>query len=81
MAKTSTTATPLGNYSLDEIMSLSRFLERYPDLFTENQIRWLYFHRKINGLEQSGAVIKRNGRLFVVIPRIRTYLVDQEEAA
>lgn len=70
-----------GFNSLDDVMALRQFLKRFPDLLTENQVRWLYFHRKINGLEQSGAVIKRNGRLFVVLPKMRTYLLEQEEAA
>jgi hypothetical protein len=61
--------------ALDDIKGLEAFLERYPDLADESRIRWWIFHRKTNGLESSGAVIKRGGRWFVIVPRLKAWLL------
>lgn len=61
--------------SLDDVMALPKFIKRYPDLLSMNQLRWLYFHRETNGLTKSGAVVKTGGRLFVVVPRMRDFLL------
>ena len=60
---------------LDDIQELGSFLRRYPDIANEPRARWWIYQRKINGLESSGAVIKRSGRWFVVVPRLRDWLL------
>jgi len=61
--------------SLDDIQSLEAFTKRYPDIANEARLRWWIFHREVNGLRASGALIKRNGRWFVVGPRMKVWLL------
>ena len=65
--------------NLDDLMQVPRFVKRYPDLTSENHIRWLIFKRDLNGLNSSGAIIKRAGRWYVNIPRFRAWLLATEE--
>ena len=60
---------------LDDIKSLDAFCEKFPDIADEPRIRWWIFHRKSNGLEASGAIIKRSGRWFVIVPRMKNWLL------
>jgi len=67
---------------LDDIVSFEAFHTQYPNIANESRLRWWIFHRKSNGLESSGAIIKRAGRWFVVVPRIKTWLLaDSAQAA
>ena len=61
---------------LDDIQSLDAFCRRYPDIADEARLRWWIFNRRSNGLESSGAVRKRNGRWFVVVPRIKAWILQ-----
>ena len=61
--------------NLDDIQSLEAFTKRYPDIANDARLRWWIFHRKCNGLEQSGALIKRSGRWFIVVPRMKDWLL------
>lgn len=63
---------------LDDIMALTPFVQRYPDLISEQQIRWQIFKRTQNGLADSGAISKRGGKWYIVIPRFRQWLLDSE---
>ena len=63
---------------MDDIMALTAFCERYPDLTTEQQFRWQIFKRKLNGLADSGAISKKGGKWFVVVPKYRTWLLKSE---
>ena len=70
--------------SLDDALSLKAFVRRYPDIFdgetdTERamaKMRWLIFKRKQNRLEESRAVIKREGKWYVVCSRFRDWFFD-----
>lgn len=62
--------------SLDDIQGLKPFCKRYPDIADESRLRWWIFHRKSNGLEASGAVLKKNGRWFIVVPRMKTWILQ-----
>ena len=66
---------PDDDIGLDDIQSLEAFTKRYPDIANEARLRWWIFHREINGLRASGALIKRNGRWFVVVPRMKVWLL------
>jgi len=74
-ASTQTKATPP---DLDGMMVIKSFCARYPDLVTEPQIRWQIFNREINGLSESGAIVKKGGRWVVVVPRYRDWILSGE---
>ena len=63
---------------LDDIMALKLFCERYPDIVSAKQIRWQIFKRKLNGLADSGAISKKGGKWFVVVPKYRKWLLESE---
>ncbi len=60
---------------LDDIKSFDAFLAQYPDIASESRLRWWIFHRESNGLRASGALVKRAGRWYIVVPRIRSWLL------
>jgi hypothetical protein len=63
---------------MDDIMSLTAFCERYPDITTEQQIRWQIFKRNQNRLAASGAISKKGGKWYVVIPKYRAWLLESD---
>ena len=69
------TAVPADDINIEDIKSLDSFIEKNPDFTNEARMRWLIFNRKSNGLEASGAIIKRAGRWFVVVPRLKNWLL------
>jgi hypothetical protein len=64
--------------AMDDIMSLTQFVKRYPDIVTEQQIRWQIFKRNQNGLADSGAITKKGGKWFIVIPNYRAWLLESD---
>lgn len=66
------------NTTLDDVMRLQIFLKRYPNLTTENNLRWMIYNRKTNGLATSGAVRKVNGCWYIVLPKLLAYLTGEE---
>ena len=64
---------------LDSLMQVPRFVRRYPDLTSDNHIRWLIFKRETNGLADSGALIKRAGRWYIDVPQFRQWLLASDE--
>lgn len=66
--------------NLDDVMRLTQFCKRYPDLLTEKQLRWALFKREHNGLEASGAVVKKGGKWFVIVPNIRSWVLGLADA-
>jgi hypothetical protein len=60
---------------LDDFVELSRFLERFPDIADEPRMRWWIYNRRANGIEEAGAVVKRTGRWYVVVPRLRDWML------
>ena len=61
---------------LDDIQDIKQFTKRFPDIADEQRIRWWIFRRKENGLEASGAIVKRDGRWYVVVPRMKTWILQ-----
>ena len=66
------------DYDLDDIMPLKEYVERYPSRPwpTESAARWAIIHRKKNGLSDSGALLKLNGRLFIHKPTMFSWLMS-----
>ena len=73
------TPIALDDISIEDIKALEAFVKKNPELVTEPRLRWWIFHRKTNGLEESGAVIKRAGRWYVVVPRLKSWLLAGTE--
>ena len=68
--------TSTDGIELDLILPLEKFCERFSDLTTEPRMRWLIFNRAANGLETSGAIVRRCDRWHVVVPRYRDWLLS-----
>ena len=82
MPKVSTTPQVVADdIGLEDIKSLDSFIEKHPDIANEARLRWLIFNRKSNGLEAAGAIIKRAGRWYVVVPRLKSWLLGSVQAA
>jgi hypothetical protein len=62
---------------LAEIVPLNTLIKdpRTSHLGDETAWRWRIFNRTHNGLAESGAIVKRAGRWFVVLPRLREWLL------
>ena len=67
---------PGDDIDLEDIVSFEAFHKQFPNIANESRLRWWIFHRKSNGLEASGAIIKRAGRWFVVVPRLRNWILS-----
>ncbi|MCU0973833.1 MAG: hypothetical protein MUF80_07760 [Burkholderiales bacterium] len=67
---------PADDIGLEDIVSFDAFHKQFPNIANESRLRWWIFHRKSNGLEASGAIIKRAGRWFVVMPRLRNWILS-----
>jgi hypothetical protein len=65
---------------LSEIPPLADVIKdpRTRHLGNETQWRWRIFNRTHNGLTDSGAIVKRSGRWYVVLPRLRDWLLEGE---
>jgi len=60
-------------------MSVKSFVSRFPDLGkSEAAIRWDLFNSKHNGLDEYGAVLRKGRRTWIVVPRYRDWLFNQE---
>jgi hypothetical protein len=66
---------------LDDILPLNAFCKRYPDLATVSGLQWLLFRQETNGIVRSGALVKRNNRWFVCIPKYRDWLLNGPPSA
>ena len=61
--------------SLDDIVTVDAFAKRYPDIADARRLRWMIYNRASNGLEKSGAIVKKHGRWCIVAPRFRDWLL------
>lgn len=71
-----TQTLPDDDIGLDDIQTFDAFCKRYPDIANDARLRWWIFHRKTNGIEKSGAIVKRGGRWYVVVPRLKNWLLQ-----
>ena len=58
------------------ICRLNAFCEQHPEIATEWQMRWWIAHRQQNGIEASGAVVKKVGRWWVNPPKLRDWILE-----
>jgi hypothetical protein len=67
---------PAADIGLDDIQTFEAFCKRYPDIANEARLRWWIFNRQANGLQSSGAVVKKSGRWLIVVPRMKDWLLQ-----
>ena len=67
---------------IDDILSLGDYVERFPSKPwpTQAAARWAVNQRSKNGLAESGALLKLNGRLFIHKPSMYRWLVNSKHA-
>lgn len=54
--------------------------QKYPNVLTEGGLRWEIFNSDKNGLDKSGAIIRRGRKLFLDADRYFCWLYNQNEA-
>lgn len=47
------------------ISTVKRFVEKYPDAYSEPSVRYKIFNAKTNGLEAAGAIIRDGSRVLI----------------
>ena len=57
------------------ITTVTKLAEKH-DGITEQSIRWAIFNAKKNGLEESGAIFRKNRRIFLVEERYVAWLSE-----
>jgi hypothetical protein len=65
--------------TLDDLMSVKGFAERYPELGSEASQRWRIFCASQNGLAEAGAVVRCGRRVFIDQRRFMQWL-DRQSA-
>ncbi|MGX1101595.1 hypothetical protein [Amorphus sp. MBR-141] len=48
---------------------------------TEGKMRWWLFHRHANGLDQSGAIVRVGGRIYIHVDGFQAWLAEGSRAA
>ena len=65
------------NPSFDDVVLASDFVTKHPNIFPSmDSFRWQYNQRHKNGLAEAGAVVKRNGRLYIIKPRLMAWFLE-----
>jgi hypothetical protein len=64
---------------LDDIKTIPAFCKRYPDIANEQQLRWAIWKRDVNGLTAAGAVFKRGGRWYVLVPKYLDWILSGDQ--
>jgi hypothetical protein len=65
--------------NLDDFKTIPAFCKRYPDVASEQQLRWAIWKRDVNGLAEASAVFKRGGRWIVSVPRYIDWILSGEK--
>ena len=65
----------------EDVLPVSTLVANFPNLGSAGSIRWQIFCAGQNGLEESGAIIRRGSRVFVVLPRYMRWLTRRQRAA
>ena len=63
----------------DDVVSLIEAEVSCPRLGTTARHRWNWFHRDSNGIEASGAMFKRAGRVYIHIPKYLCWLMGSAD--
>lgn len=53
--------------------------QKYPDVITEGGLRWEIFNEEINGLKESGAILRRGRKVLIDTDRYFGWLYSQSE--
>ncbi len=61
---------------MSTILTVKQAAKQIPAL-TENAIRWHLFQKKLNGLSDSGAIIKNGRRVYIDLPLYIKWLKSQ----
>lgn len=62
---------------LNDLMPIKAFVERNPGMGSESSLRWQIFNAEQNGLAESGAIVRRGRRLFIVVPRYLAWVLGE----
>jgi hypothetical protein len=65
--------------NMDDFKTIPAFCKRYPDVTNEQQLRWAVWKRDQNGLAQAGAVFKRGGRWYVLVPKYIDWILSGDK--
>lgn len=57
----------------DYVFALDYVREHPGNPFTENQFRHLWRHRETNGVNETGVIIRANGKLMIVLSRLSAW--------
>ncbi len=67
-------------HNMDDLKTIPAFAKRYPDIISnEQQLRWAIWKRDVNGLAEAGAVFKRGGRWYVLVPKFMDWILSGEK--
>ena len=62
------------SHSLNSLIRPTVFAAKYPDLMSITQLRWILARRAENGLQASGAVVRKGRSLWIDASRFRDWL-------
>jgi hypothetical protein len=68
---------PEQSHTYLDLCKPAELAKEYPELFTDGQLEWLLKTRKKNGLDDSEAILKVSGKLYINKPRFFDWLLRQ----
>lgn len=63
----------------DDLLTVRDMAMRYPNLGTVATFRWQIFNETNNGLAEAGAVVRRGGKVFIVVPRYLDWVLGRDQ--
>jgi len=69
------------NLSLSDLTPIRVFAEQNPSIGSEASLRWQIFCADHNGLAESGAIVRRGRRIFIVEPRYLAWMLGESRRA
>lgn len=66
------------SYDLNDVQPPELFVKEHPDLFTDSQLNWLLKTRHKNGLQETGAILKISGKLYLNKPIFIDWVMNQK---
>lgn len=69
------------NLSLSDLTPIKAFAEQNPAIGSEASLRWQIFCAEQNGLADSGAIVRRGRRIFIVGPRYLAWMLGESRRA
>ena len=62
-----------------DVCTLKHFIAHNAHLATENQVRWWIFKKGSNGIEAAAALVKKGGRWYVNIPKLKEWILAGDQ--